>query len=276
MTSLNRIREEDPTVQFRREEETREFLLSGTGQIHVEITVEKLKNKYGVNVDMRMPKVPYKETIRAKAVAEGRYIKQTGGRGQYGDAWIEVEPLSRGEGYEFVDKIVGGVIPRNFIPSVEKGVKEAMQHGVLARYPVVDVRVSLFDGKYHPVDSSDIAFKIAGSLAFKKAMEGAKPVLLEPIMSMETFTPDDCVGDVIGDINSRRGKVAAVESQSGLHIVKSLVPMAEILSYSPELRSITSGRGSFTMEFSHYEEVPDHLAAKIIEAAQKEKKAEEG
>ncbi len=275
MTSLNRIREEDPTVQFKREEETREFLLSGTGQTHVEITVEKLKNKYGVNVEMRTPKVPYKETIRTSAKAEGKYIKQTGGRGQYGDAWIEIEPLPRGEGYEFMDKIVGGVIPRNFIPSVEKGVKEAMQHGVLTGYPVVDIRVSLFDGKYHSVDSSDIAFKIAGSLAFKKAMEGAKPVLLEPIMSVETFTPDDCLGDVIGDINSKRGRVVAVETQSGSHVVKSFIPMAEILSYSPELRSITSGRGTFTMEFSHYEEVPDHVAAKIVEAAQKEKKAEE-
>jgi elongation factor G len=273
LSSLGRIREEDPTVQFRRDEETKEFLLSGTGQVHVEVTVDKLKNKYGVSLDMKTPKVPYRETIKAMAKAEGKYIKQTGGRGQYGDAWLQIEPLKSG-GYEFVDKIVGGVIPKNFIPSVEKGVKEAMQKGVLANFPVVDVRVTLFDGKYHPVDSSDIAFKIAGSMGFKKAMEMAQPVLLEPIMRMEVSTPEDCLGDVIGDINARRGKVSGVEPQAGGHIVRALVPMAEILTYAAELRSITSGRGMFTMEFSHYEEVPSHLASKIIEEAVKEKKAE--
>jgi len=273
LSSLGRIREEDPTVQFRRDEETKEFLLSGTGQVHVEVTVDKLKNKYGVSLDMKTPKVPYRETIKAMAKAEGKYIKQTGGRGQYGDAWLQIEPLKSG-GYEFVDKIVGGVIPKNFIPSVEKGVKEAMQKGVLANFPVVDVRVTLFDGKYHPVDSSDIAFKIAGSMGFKKAMEMAQPVLLEPIMRMEVSTPEDCLGDVIGDINARRGKVSGVEPQAGGHVVRALVPMAEILTYAAELRSITSGRGMFTMEFSHYEEVPSHLASKIIEEAVKEKKAE--
>jgi elongation factor G len=273
MPSLSRIREEDPTIQFRRDEETKEFLLSGTGQVHIEVTVDKLKNTYGVSVDMKTPKVPYKETVKGSAKAEGKYIKQTGGRGQYGDAWLEVEPLPRGSGYEFVDRIVGGVIPKNFIPSVEKGVIEAMQKGVLAGYPVVDVKVTLFDGKHHPVDSSDIAFKIAGSIGFKKAMEMAQPVLLEPIMRMEVFTPEDCLGDVIGDINARRGKVLGVEPQAGGHLIKALVPMAEILTYAPELRSITSGRGMFTMEVSHYEEVPSHLAAKVIEEAQK--KAEE-
>lgn len=273
LSSLGRIREEDPTVQFRRDEETNEFLLSGTGQVHVEVTVDKLKNKYGVSLDMKTPKVPYRETIKAVAKAEGKYIKQTGGRGQYGDAWLQIEPLKSG-GYEFVDKIVGGVIPKNYIPSVEKGVKEAMQKGVLANYPVVGVRVTLFDGKYHPVDSSDIAFKIAGSMGFKKAMETAQPVLLEPLMRMEVSTPEDCLGDVIGDVNARRGKVSGVEPQAGGHVVKALVPMAEILAYAAELRSITSGRGMFTMEFSHYEEVPSHLASKIIEGAAKEKKAE--
>lgn len=275
MSSLSRIREEDPTVVSRRDEETKEFLLSGTGQVHVEITVDKLKNKYGVNVEMKTPKVPYKETIKAMAKAEGKYIKQTGGRGQYGDAWLQVEPLQRSRGYEFVDRIVGGVIPKNFIPSVEKGVKEAMHKGILAGYPVVDVKVTLFDGKYHPVDSSDIAFKIAGSMGFKKAMEMAQPVILEPIMRVESITPEDCLGDVIGDINARRGKVSGVEPQAGGHVVKALVPMAEILTYAPELRSITSGRGMFSMEFSHYEEVPSHLASKIIEAVSKEKVAEE-
>lgn len=275
MSSLSRIREEDPTVLSRRDEETKEFLLSGTGQVHLEITVDKLKNKYGVNVEMKTPKVPYKETIKAMAKAEGKYIKQTGGRGQYGDAWLQVEPLQRSGGYEFVDRIVGGVIPKNFIPSVEKGVKEAMHKGILAGYPVVDVKVTLFDGKYHPVDSSDIAFKIAGSMGFKKAMEMAHPVILEPIMRVESITPEDCLGDVIGDINARRGKVSGVEPQAGGHVVKALVPMAEILTYAPELRSITSGRGMFSMEFSHYEEVPSHLASKIIEAVSKEKVAEE-
>ena len=275
MSSLSRIREEDPTVLSRRDEETKEFLLSGTGQVHVEITVDKLKNKYGVNVEMKTPKVPYKETIKMMAKAEGKYIKQTGGRGQYGDAWLQVEPLQRSGGYEFVDRIVGGVIPKNFIPSVEKGVKEAMHKGILAGYPVVDVKVTLFDGKYHPVDSSDIAFKIAGSMGFKKAMEMAQPVILEPIMRVESITPEDCLGDVIGDINARRGKVSGVEPQAGGHVVKALVPMAEILTYAPELRSITSGRGMFSMEFSHYEEVPSHLASKIIEAVSKEKVAEE-
>lgn len=269
MPSLSRIKEEDPTIQFRRDEETKEFLLSGTGQVHIEVVVDRLKNTYGVNVDMKTPKVPYRETIKGTAKAEGKYIKQTGGRGQYGDAWLQVEPLPRGAGYEFVDRIVGGVIPKNFIPSVEKGVREAMQKGVLAGYPVVDVKVTLFDGKHHPVDSSDIAFKIAGSIGFKKAMEMAQPVLLEPIMRLEVFTPEDCLGDVIGDINARRGKVSGVEPQAGGHLIRALVPMAEILTYAPELRSITSGRGMFTMELSHYEEVPSHLAAKIIEEARK-------
>ncbi len=274
MSSLNRIIEEDPTIHFRRDEETKDFLLSGTGQVHIEVTVDKLKNSYGVNVELKTPKVPYKETIRRPTKAEGKYIKQTGGRGQYGDAWLEIEPLRTGEGYQFVDKIVGGVIPKNFIPSVEKGVKEAMKKGVLAGYPVVDIKVTLFDGKYHPVDSSDIAFQIAGSMGLKKAMETAQPVLLEPFMSMEIFTPEDCLGDVIGDVNARRGKVSGVEPQAGGHMVKSLLPMAEILTYAPELRSLTSGRGMFTMEFSHYEEVPSHLAAKIIEESAKEKLAE--
>ncbi len=272
MISLAKIREEDPTIQFKRDEQTGEFLISGSGQVHVEVIVEKLKSTYGVSVDMKTPKVPYKETIKGTAKAEGKYIKQTGGRGQYGDAWIEIEPLPRGAGYEFVDKIVGGVIPRNFIPSVEKGIREAMKHGVLAGYPVTDVRVTLFDGKHHPVDSSDIAFQIAGSMAFKKAMESAQPVLLEPIMSMEIITPDDCLGDVIGDINARRGKVSGVEPQAGGHLIKALVPMAEVLTYAPELRSITSGRGMFTMLFSHYDEVPGALAAKIIEESRAEKK----
>jgi len=275
MPSLHRIKEEDPTIQFRVDDETRDFLISGTGQSHVEVTVEKLKNTYGVNVDLQKPKVPYRETIKSKSKAEGKYIKQTGGRGQYGDAWLEIEPLPRGKDYEFVNKIVGGAIPKNFIPSVEKGVRDSLKKGVLAGYPVMEVKVTLFDGKYHPVDSSDIAFQIAGSMGFKKAVELANPVVLEPIMRMEVLTPEDTLGDVIGDINARRGKVSGVDPQSGAHLIKALVPMAEILTYAPELRSITSGRGTFTQEFDHYEEVPAHLSNKIIEEAKKEKKSEE-
>lgn len=263
--SLAKIQEEDPTIHYRLDEETKEFLLSGTGQSHVEVIVNKLRDTYGVNVELKTPRVPYKETVKGKAKAEGKYIKQTGGRGQYGDAWLEVEAQPRGNGFEFVNKIVGGVIPKNFIPSVEKGVIEAMKKGVTAGYPVVDMKVTLFDGKYHPVDSSDIAFQIAGSMGFRKAMEGAKPVILEPVMKMDITVPDECMGDVIGDVNSRRGKVSGVESFAGTHTVKALIPMSEVLTYAPELRSITSGQGTFHMEFSHYEEVPDHLMAKIIE-----------
>jgi len=265
MQSIARVAEEDPTIDFHRDEETNDFLLSGTGQVHVEVVVEKLRSTYGVNVDLKTPKVPYKETIKATAKAEGRYIKQTGGRGQYGDAWIQIEPIANGKGYEFVDKIVGGVIPKNYIPSVEKGVREAMKKGVIAGYPVVGVKVTLFDGKYHPVDSSDIAFQIAGSMAFKKAMENSKPTLLEPIMKIIISTPEDCLGDVIGDINSRRGKVSGMDTSVGSNEVNALVPMSEILTYAPELRSITSGRGGFTLDFSHYEEMPSHIAQKIVE-----------
>ena len=274
MPSLHRIKEEDPTIAFRIDDETKEFLISGTGQTHVEVVVEKLKHTYGVNVELQTPKVPYRETIKGSAKAEGKYIKQTGGRGQYGDAWLDVEPLPRGRDFEFVDKIVGGAIPRNFIPSVEKGVRDALKKGVLAGYPVMNVKVTLFDGKYHTVDSSDIAFQIAGSMGFKKAMEAAQPVLLEPIMRMEIFTPEDSMGDVIGDVNSRRGKVSGVEPQAGGHLIKALLPMAEILTYAPELRSITSGRGSFTQEFDHYEEVPLHIANKIIEEANRQSESE--
>ncbi len=272
--SLNRIQEEDPTIQYRMDEETKEFLLSGTGQSHVEVTVNKLRDIYKVKVDLHTPRVPYKETIGSRAKAEGKYVKQTGGRGQYGVAWIEIEPLQRGREFEFVNKIVGGAIPKNFIPSVEKGIVEVMKSGVCAGYPVVDVRVTLFDGKYHPVDSSDMAFQIAGSIGFKKAMEEAKPLLLEPVMKMEITIPEDSMGDVIGDVSSRRGKVSGVDSFGGTHSIKAMIPMSEILTYAPELRSITSGRGTFTMEFSRYEQVPDHLARKIIAESSVERDSE--
>jgi elongation factor G len=264
---LHRIMEEDPTIEVHRDEQTRDFILSGMGQQHVEIIVEKLKRKYGAEVVLKAPKVPYKETIRASASAQGRLKKQTGGRGQYGDTWIKIEPLPQGKGFEFVDEIVGGAIPRNYIPAVEKGIREAMAGGIIAGYPMVDVRVRLYDGSYHDVDSSDMAFKIAGSLGFKNAVDKAKPVLLEPIMNMEITVPDENMGDVIGDLNSRRGKVVGMDAKGHSQIIKAKVPMAEVLKYAPDLRAITSGRGEFQMEFSHYEELPPHLAEKVIKEA---------
>jgi len=270
---LHRMMEEDQTIELHRDEETRDFILSGMGQQHIEIIVEKLKRKYGAEVILKAPKVPYKETIRGSASAQGRLKKQTGGRGQYGDTWIKVEPRPHGAGFEFVDEVVGGAIPRNYIPAVEKGVREAMASGYLAGYPMVDVRVTLYDGSYHDVDSSDMAFKIAGSLGFKNAVEKAKPVLLEPIMNMEVTVPDECMGDVIGDLNSRRGKVLGMETKGHSQLIKSRVPMAEVLKYAPDLRSITSGRGEFHMEFSHYEELPPHLAEKVVKEAKARKAA---
>lgn len=273
--SLSKIHEEDPTFQYHMDEETNEFLLSGTGQSHVEVIVNKLKEIYGVNVDLHTPHVPYKETIRGKATTEAKYVKQTGGKGQYGVVSLNIEPLPRGQNFEFVNKIVGGAIPKNYIPSVEKGIKDAMKSGDLAGYPVVDVKVTLFDGKFHPVDSSDMAFQIAGSMGFKQGMKDAKPLLLEPVMKMEITIPEDSMGDVIGDVNSRRGKVSGVDSLAGSHLVNALIPMSEVLTYAPELRSITSGRAAFTMDFSHYEEVPNQQAEKIIAEAKKGKEAEE-
>jgi len=272
--AISKIIEEDPTIRFGKDEQTKEFLLSGVGQTHVEITLEKLKRKYGVEVELKTPKVPYKETIKKRVQVQGKYKKQSGGHGQYGDCWIEVEPLPRGAGFQFVDKIVGGVIPKQYIPAVEKGIREAMQEGVLAGFPVVDVMVTLYDGSFHPVDSSDLAFQIAGSLAFKKAAQQANPVLLEPIMDLEVITPEDCLGDVIGDINAKRGHVVGVEPKANSQIVRAKVPMAEILKYANDLKSLTSGRALFHVKFSHYEEVPTHLSEKIIQQVKKEKAEE--
>jgi elongation factor G len=265
--ALHRTAEEDPTVETHRDPQTREFILSGMGQLHIEVIVDRLKRKYGCEVDLKAPKVPYKETIKAASSAQGKYKRQSGGRGQYGDTWLKIEPLPRGKGFEFLDKIVGGAIPKNYIPAVEKGVRETMANGYLSGHPIVDVRVTLYDGSYHDVDSSDMAFKIAGSMGFKNAIEKAKPVILEPIMSMEITTPEECVGDVIGDLNSRRGKVSGVETKGHNQIIKAQVPMAEVLKYAPDLRSMTAGRGEFTMEFAHYEELPAHLADKVIKEA---------
>jgi elongation factor G len=262
---VHKILDEDRTLKFAFDEQTKEMVLSGMGQVHLEVTIEKLKRKFGVDVRMKTPKVPYKETIRARAKAQGKYKKQTGGHGQYGDAWIEIEPLARGAGFEFVDKIVGGVIPRQYIPAVEKGLVEALHDGFLAGYPLVDIRATVFDGSYHTVDSSEMSFKIAASMGFKKALESAKPVLLEPIMSVEVVAPDDTLGAVIGDLNSRRGKVQGVVPQASGQNIKALVPMSEMLSYAPTLNSLTSGRGMYTMEFYGYEDVPSHLSQKIIQ-----------
>jgi elongation factor G len=267
-SALHRMLEEEPTLESHRDPQTKEFILSGMGQVHLEVTVEKMKRKFGVEVVLKTPKVPYLETIRGSAKVQGKYKKQSGGRGQYGDCWIELSPQPRGEGYLFEDKIVGGVIPRQYIPAVDKGIQEAAKEGFLAGNQVVDFKVALIDGSFHTVDSSEMAFKVAGSMAFKKAMELCKPVLLEPIVNMKVTVPDENMGDVIGDLNSRRGKVVGVEPKANSQIIRTVVPMSEVLTYSNDLRSMTSDRGMFSSEFSHYEEVPSHLAQKIIAEAQ--------
>jgi elongation factor G len=274
--ALARMIEEDPSLEMHRDSQTHDIILSGTGQLHIEVAVERLKRKYNVEVELQAPKVPYKETIKGKAEAQGKYKRQSGGRGQYGDCWLKIEPLPRGTGFEFVDAVVGGAVPRQFIPSVEKGVRNTLPEGFLAGYPLVDLKVTLYDGSSHPVDSSDMSFQIAASMGLKAAVEKAKPVLLEPIMSVEVACPDECMGDVIGDLNSRRGKVLGVDRKGNGQLIKALVPMSEILKYAPDLRSITSGRGSFESQFSHYEEVPAHIAEKVIKEAKEAKEAAKG
>ncbi|MBI2461989.1 MAG: elongation factor G [Candidatus Rokubacteria bacterium] len=271
--ALARLAEEDPTLRYHYDAETRQLLVSGVGQLHIEVTVERMKRKFGADVNLLPPRIPYKETVKGKAKAQGKHKKQTGGRGQYGDCWIEIEPLPRGGGFEFVDAIVGGAIPRNFIPAVEKGVRGAMERGVLAGYPVVDIQVSLYDGTYHSVDSSDLAFQIAGSLALQKGVMEAHPCLLEPIMNVEATVPTDHAGDVIGDLNGRRGRIVGMEPSGDYTAVRAQVPMAEMLNYEPHLRSMTGGRGSFSMEFAHYEEVPAFLAEKIVAQVKADKEA---
>jgi elongation factor G len=273
--SLARLAEEDPTLSVTRDQQTNEFLISGMGQVHIEVTVDKLKRKFGVDVNLKTPKVPYKETIKGKAKVEGKLKKQTGGRGQFAVAWLDLEPLPRGTGFEFVDKIVGGVIPRQYIPAVEKGIAESMSGGSLAGFPVIDVRVTVFDGKYHDVDSSEQAFKIAASKGFKKGVLQANPVLLEPIMNMEVIVPEDCMGDVMGDLNSRRGRISGMDARGSSQVIKAQVPMAEVLKYASDLTSLTSGRGLFSMEFSHYEEVPANISEKIVEASGKRTEEED-
>jgi len=272
--SLHRLVEEDPTLKVERDAQTHELLVSGMGAEHLDVIIERLKRRFGVEVDVKPPKVPYRETIRGKIKVQGKHKKQSGGRGQFGDTWLEISPLPRGGGFEFQNRIVGGAIPKTYIPAVEKGVQEAMAQGVLAHYPMVDVKVALYDGSYHDVDSSEMAFKIAGSIGFKKGVLDCKPILLEPIMTMEVVVPSEYVGDVIGDLNSKRGKILGVDANDDNQNVRAHVAMASILNYAQELRALTSGRGIFVMEFDHYDVVPDHLTSKIIEEAKKELKEE--
>ncbi len=261
---LNKYMKEDPTFKASTDPETGQTLIHGMGELHLEIMVDRMKREYGIEVNVGKPQVAYKEAIKKKATAEGKFIRQSGGRGQYGHVVIDIEPLERGQGFVFENAIVGGVIPKEFIPAVEEGVKEAMQNGILAGYPMMDVKVRLFDGSYHEVDSSEMAFKIAGSIAFKEAAKKANPVLLEPIMEVEVETPDEYVGDVIGDLNSRRGKIMGMENKGVITVVKAYVPLAEMFGYATTLRSLTQGRGTFIMKFSHYDEVPQSIAEQII------------
>ena len=267
--ALGKLVQEDPSLRVKTDEETGQVIISGMGELHLEIIVDRLKREFKVEANIGAPQVAYRETIRSTVEQESKFIRQSGGRGQYGHVVLRIEPLEAGAGYEFVDKIVGGVIPRQFIPAVDKGIQESMVKGGLAGYPVQDFQITLFDGSHHSVDSSEMAFKIAGSMAFKKAFEAANPVLLEPIVEMEINVPDECVGDVIGDMNQRRGKVLGMDPQGSSQVVRAQVPMSEVLKYAPELRSMTSDRGLFTMEFSHYEEVPSHMTAKLLEELKK-------
>jgi elongation factor G len=268
--SLTRIVEEDPTLSVHREPATGEMILAGLGESHLEIACERMARKFGVNVALSAPRVPYRETIRGTARAEGRHVKQTGGHGQYGVCWVELEPLERGGGFEFVDRIVGGVISQSYRPAVEKGIREAMEEGVLAGYPMVDVRAKLVDGKEHPVDSSEMAFKLAGSLAFKKAAQDAGVELIEPIMEVEITVPDEYTGDVIGDLNTKRAQVHGMTPDNGMTTIEASVPQAEMLRYATDLRAQTQGRGTYTMRFSHYQEVPAHVAQGLVEKLRKE------
>jgi elongation factor G len=268
--ALRRLQEEDPTIDLHRDPQTGEQIVAGLSQLHVEIVVERMRDRFGAEVELKPPRVPYHETIRAPAKAHGRYKKQTGGRGQFGDCQIEIEPLAEGHGFEFVNRIKGGAIPTGFIPAVEKGVVETMSRGVVAGYPVDGVRVTLFDGSYHSVDSSEMAFKVAGSMAFKEAMTAADPVLLEPIMEVSVTVPEECVGDVIGDLSSRRGRPLGMGPKGSATEIKAEVPMAEMLSYAPDLRSLTAGRGEYGMDLARYEEVPSQLAQQVVAETERE------
>jgi elongation factor G len=270
-TAMHRLEEEDPSIRYSRDPQTKELLLSGQGQVHIEVTVAKLKRRFGVDVNLKPPRIPYRETIKGATEAHGRHKKQTGGHGQFGDCKIKVEPLPRGSDFEFVDDIFGGSIPRQFVPAVEKGIQDARTRGYLAGYPMVDFRVTVFDGSYHDVDSNELSFKLAGSLAFKDAMTRARPTILEPIMNVEVYAPSDFAGDLMGDLNGRRGRIAGMDTRGQTTVIKAQVPMAEMLTYEQHLTSATGGRGSYHMEYSHYDEVPSHLQTKIIAAAKAER-----
>jgi elongation factor G len=273
-TALHRLQEEDPTINYTRDAQTKELLLAGQGQSHIEVTVAKLKRRFGVEVNLKLPRIPYRETITAATEAHGRHKKQTGGHGQFGDCKVKFEPLPRGGDFEFVDDIFGGSIPRQFVPAVEKGIQDARMRGFLAGYPMVDFRATVFDGSFHPVDSNELSFKLAGSLAFKDGMSRARPTLLEPVMDVEVYAPSDYAGDLMGDLNSRRGRIGGMDTRGPSTIIRAKVPMAEMLTYEQHLTSATGGRGSYHMEFSHYEEVPNHLHGKIIAAAKAERGTE--
>ena len=270
-SALSRITEEDPTLRVRRDHDTAETILSGLGESHLDVAVEKMRRKFGVDLELTLPKVPYKETITTGGTAEYTHKKQTGGHGQYARVALRLEPLPKGSGFEFVDKVVGGVVPRTYIPAVEKGVVEAMREGVLAHYPLIDLRVTLYDGKDHPVDSSEIAFKLAGSNALKKGAQEAQPVLLEPIVNLTITVPEANTGDVMGDLNGKRAKVLGMTPQDGSSVIEAQAPLGEVLRYATDLRSITQGRGSYRVQFSHYEEIPTHVAQRIVEQARKER-----
>jgi len=266
--SLQRLAQEDPSFRVSTDEETLETIISGMGELHLEIIVDRLLREFKVEANVGKPQVAFKETVRAKAEAEGKYIRQTGGRGQYGHVFLEVEPLEPGKGFEFVNKVVGGAIPKEYIPAIEKGIREAMDNGVMAGYPMVDLRVRVVDGSYHDVDSSEMAFKIAGSMGFKEAVRRASPVLLEPIMSIEIIVPEEYMGDVIGDLNSRRGKILGMRARSGAQIIDGLVPLKEMFGYATDIRSMSQGRATFTMQFSHYDQVPKQIADEIVAKVQ--------
>ena len=270
-TALHRLQEEDPTINYSRDAQTKELLLAGQGQSHIEVTVAKLKRRFGVEVNLKLPRIPYRETITASTEAHGRHKKQTGGHGQFGDCKVKFEPLPRGSEFEFVDDIFGGAIPRQFVPAVEKGIQDARLRGFLAGYPMVDFRATVYDGSFHQVDSNELSFKMAGSLAFKDGMSRARPTLLEPVMDVEVYAPSDYAGDLMGDLNGRRGRIGGMDSRGASTIIRAKVPMSEMLTYEQHLTSATGGRGSYHMEFSHYEEVPSHLHGKIIAAAKAER-----
>jgi elongation factor G len=274
-TSMHRLEEEDPTIRYVRDPQTKELLLAGQGQLHIEVTVAKLKRRFGVEVNLKPPRIPYRETITASIEAHGRHKKQTGGHGQFGDCKIRMEPLPRGGDFVFEDDIFGGSIPRQFVPAVEKGIQDARLRGYLAGYPVVDFKATVYDGSFHPVDSNELSFKMAGSLAFKDGMSRARPTILEPVMNVEIHAPSDYAGDLMGDLNSRRGRISGMDSRGAMTVIRAQVPMAEMLTYEQHLTSVTGGRGTYSMEYSHYDEVPQHLQTKIIAAAKAERAGEE-